>query len=111
VRRKSTRQMWMVARCWATSSSHRRDRTGRTQLDHESTDDTGSSPGAGTLFGLTAAGDGKIYFVDDGSNHSTFYTDFRHGQGSAWPTCRIFYAVAALAKCRLSISAVTSFAG
>lgn len=39
-----------------------------TQLAHESLDDTGSPPGAGTLFGLKTAGNSKVYFVDDGSN-------------------------------------------
>jgi hypothetical protein len=39
-----------------------------TQLAHELLDNTGSPPGAGTLFGLRTVGTGKIYFVDDGSN-------------------------------------------
>jgi hypothetical protein len=39
-----------------------------TQLAHELLDDTGSPPGAGTLFGLLTAGTDKVYFVDDGSN-------------------------------------------
>jgi hypothetical protein len=39
-----------------------------TQLAHELLDDTGSPPGAGTLFGLLTVGNGKVYFVDDGSN-------------------------------------------
>jgi hypothetical protein len=39
-----------------------------TQLTHELLDDTGSPPGAGTLFGLLTVGNGKVYFVDDGSN-------------------------------------------
>jgi hypothetical protein len=38
------------------------------QLAHESLDNTGSPPGAGTLFGVLTVGNGKIYFVDDGSN-------------------------------------------
>jgi hypothetical protein len=39
-----------------------------TQLAHELLDDTGSPAGAGTLFGLLTIGNGKVYFVDDGSN-------------------------------------------
>ena len=39
-----------------------------TQLAHKLLDDTGSPPGAGTLFGVLTAGPDKIYFVDDGSN-------------------------------------------
>ena len=39
-----------------------------TQLAHELLDDTGNPPGAGTLFGLLTVGNGKVYFVDDGSN-------------------------------------------
>ncbi|HEY4044324.1 MAG TPA: hypothetical protein VGM32_21100 [Rhodopila sp.] len=39
-----------------------------TQLAHESVDDTGNPPGAGTLFGVLTDGNGKIFFVDDGSN-------------------------------------------
>jgi hypothetical protein len=38
------------------------------QLAHELLDGTGSPPGAGTLFGLFPIGDGKVWFVDDGSN-------------------------------------------
>ena len=38
------------------------------QLAHELLDDTGSPPGAGTLFGLLTVGNRAIYFVDDGSN-------------------------------------------
>jgi hypothetical protein len=39
-----------------------------TQLAHQLLDDTGNPPGAGTLFGLLTVGNGKVYFVDDGSN-------------------------------------------
>jgi hypothetical protein len=39
-----------------------------TQLAHELLDNTGSPPGAGTLFGVLTVGRGKVYFVDDGSN-------------------------------------------
>jgi hypothetical protein len=39
-----------------------------TQLAHELLDSTGSPPGAGTLFGLLTVGNGKVYFVDDGTN-------------------------------------------
>jgi hypothetical protein len=39
-----------------------------TQLAHELLDDTGSPPGAGTLFGLLTVGKRAVYFVDDGSN-------------------------------------------
>ncbi|KAB0671068.1 hypothetical protein F6V30_00300 [Oryzomonas sagensis] len=35
-------------------------------------DDTGSPPGAGTLFGLAIASNGGVYFVDDGSNTLNF---------------------------------------
>jgi hypothetical protein len=38
------------------------------QLAHELLDDTGSPPGAGTLFGVLTVGNGAVYFVDDGSN-------------------------------------------
>jgi hypothetical protein len=38
------------------------------QLVRELLDDTGSPAGAGTLFGLTTVGSGKIDFVNDGSN-------------------------------------------
>jgi hypothetical protein len=38
------------------------------QLAHELLDDTGSPPGAGTLFGLLTVGNRAVYFVDDGSN-------------------------------------------
>jgi hypothetical protein len=38
------------------------------QLAHELLDDTGSPPGAGTLFGLLTVGKRAVYFVDDGSN-------------------------------------------
>jgi hypothetical protein len=39
-----------------------------TQLAHELLDNTGSPPGAGTLFGLLTVGNSKVYFVDDGTN-------------------------------------------
>jgi DNA-binding beta-propeller fold protein YncE len=39
-----------------------------TQLAHQLLDNTGNPPGAGTLFGLLTVGNGKVYFVDDGSN-------------------------------------------
>ncbi len=38
------------------------------QIAHESLDNTGSPPGAGTLFGVLAVPSGAVYFVDDGSN-------------------------------------------
>jgi hypothetical protein len=38
------------------------------QLAHELLDNTGSPPGAGTLFGLRTVGSRKVYFADDGSN-------------------------------------------
>ena len=38
------------------------------QLAHELLDDTGSPPGAGTLFGLLPVRNRAVYFVDDGSN-------------------------------------------
>jgi hypothetical protein len=38
------------------------------QLAHELLDDTGSPPGAGTLFGVLTVRDRAVYFVDDGSN-------------------------------------------
>jgi hypothetical protein len=39
-----------------------------TQLAHKLLDDTGSPPGAGTLFGVLAVGSNQVWFVDDGSN-------------------------------------------
>jgi hypothetical protein len=39
-----------------------------TQLAHELLDNTGSPPGAGTLFGVLTVRDRAVYFVDDGSN-------------------------------------------
>ena len=38
------------------------------QLAHERLDDTGSPPGAGTLFGVLTVSNRAVYFVDDGSN-------------------------------------------
>jgi hypothetical protein len=102
----------MVGRCWATSSSHPRIAPDATRLAHESLDETGSPPGAGTLFGLKTAGDVKVYFVDDGSNTLNLLHSFPSRAGRrAQPTCCIIHAVAGLVACRRSISAVTSFAG
>jgi hypothetical protein len=38
------------------------------QITHKVLDNTGSPPGAGTLFGLAIDPYWRIFFVDDGSN-------------------------------------------